>query len=410
MATTPVMSSTDPPSSALAGIRIIDLTTVVFGPSATQALADYGADVIKVEAPGGDSTRGTGPAAEPGMASLFLGSNRNKRSVVLDLTTLPAREALFKLIDTADVFVHNIRPQKLAGLGLDYAAMAARNPRLIYAGLHGFGLGGDYAGLPAYDDVVQALGGAADLGRRQTGEPRYMPTVLADKIAGQMAVHAILAALFQRERGGGGQFVEVPMLECLVQFLLLEHMNARHIAHDGGRDESSPDAEAFGYRRTLAEWRKPYRTQDGHVCFMPYSDRDWQRFFAAIGRDELAQDLRFATITERTHNIEQLYRMIEEVMPTASTADWLALSQRLSIPCARVNRLEELEQDPHLRSVGMFGMLPGGDEWGFRYARSPIRMADSSVAPTLPPRLGEHTAEVLAELDLSDDQRAALAS
>ena len=393
-------------TAALTGVRVVDLTSVVFGPSATQVLADYGADVIKVEPPGGDSTRATGPSAEQGMASLFLGSNRNKRSVVLDLTTAAARDALHRLVATADVFVHNIRPQKLAGLGLGYEDLAARNPRLVYAGLHGFGLGGDYAGLPAYDDVVQSLGGAAELGRRQTGVPRYMPTILADKVAGQMAAHAILAALFQRERTGRGQFVEVPMFECLVQFLLLEHMNARHLAERDGGDPAIP--EQFGYRRTLAEWRKPYRTADGFVCFMPYNDRDWRRYFVATGRPALADDPRFATITERTRHIELLYRMLEKTMPTGTTAHWLALGAELGIPCARVNGLEELETDPHLRAVGMFGVLPTGADWDFRFARSPVRLAESIVAPVRPPRLGEHNAEVLDQLALSVEQRAAL--
>ena len=338
------------------------------------------------------------------MSSLFLGSNRNKRSMVLDLATPVGHDTLMRLIGTADIFVHNIRPQKLSGLGLDYAQLVPANERLIYAGLHGFGLGGDYAGLPAYDDVVQSLGGAADLGMRQTGVPRYMPTIVADKIAGQMAAHAILAALFQRERSGRGQFVEVPMFECLVQFILLEHMNARHIA--GPSDSQAPRAEEFGYKRTLAEWRKPYRTKDGFVCFMPYGDRDWQQFFAATGRGYLTKDPRFASIAERTQNIEQLYSMIEETMLTDTTAEWLALGSRLEIPCARVNALEDLEGDPHLQAVEMFGTLPTDAGWDYRFVRSPIRLSASEVAPVRPPRLGEHTAEILAELGLSAEQHA----
>lgn len=393
-----------PSASALAGIRVIDLTSVVFGPSATQVLADYGADVIKIERPGGDSTRLTGPSPEAGMASLFLGSNRNKRSVVLDLASDAGRETMLRLVETADVFVHNIRPQKLAGLELDYARLSRTNERLVYAGLHGFGLGGEYAGLPAYDDVVQALAGAADLGRRQTGVPRYMPTIIADKIAGQMAAHAILAALFQRERTGVGQFVEVPMFECLVQFLMLEHMNARHIAEPSAPEPAR--AQEFGYQRTLAEWRKPYRTKDGFVCFMPYGDRDWQQFFAATGRGDHTHDPRFATITERTNNIELLYSMIEETMLTGTTEEWLALGAELGIPCARVNGLEDLESDPHLQAVEMFGTLPMDADWDYRFVRSPVRLAASAVPPVRPPRLGEHTDEVLAELDVGNVRRS----
>ena len=392
--------------AALDGIRIIDLTTVIFGPSATQVLADYGADVIKVEAPGGDSTRQTGPSAEPGMASLFLGSNRNKRSIVLDLKTTEGLATLLALVDGADVFIHNIRPQKLAAFGLDSDTLCARNPRLIYAGLHGFGMDGPYAGRPAYDDVVQSLGGAADLGQRQTGVPRYMPTVLGDKVAGQMAAHAVLAALFQRERTGKGQFVEVPMYECLVNFLLIEHLCARHIVGEDDRDAVAAD---LGYERTLAEWRRPYQTLDSHVCFMPYGDRDWRRFFAAVDLGHLSDDPRFATIGERTRNIAQLYRLLEETMARNTTAHWLDLGARLEIPCSAVNRLEDLERDPHLEAVKLFGILPTGADWDYRYVRSPIRLADSQTAPQRPPRLGEHTQGILDELRaerrLDDTQR-----
>ena len=389
------------PAPALAGIRVVDLTTVIFGPSATQVLADYGADVIKVEAPGGDSTRQTGPTAETGMASLFLGSNRNKRSVVLDLKRAEAREALNALIATADIFIHNVRPQKLAGLGLDPDTVRANHPRLIYIGLHGFGEDGPYGGLPAYDDIIQSLSGAADLGRRQTGVPRYMPTIVADKVAGQMAAHAALAALFQRERTGKGQFIEVPMFEVMVQFLMIEHLNARQIVSP--TDDGPHGPEAMGYARTLAEWRKPYATRDGFVCLMPYNDRDWRAFFAAVGREDLSGDPRFANIADRTRNIAELYRLLETIIAQDSTAHWLELGERLGIACAAVNSLADLETDPHLSAVGMFGMLPASTDWSMRYVRSPIRMTGSSVDPHLPPRLGEHTREVLAAIGLATD-------
>ena len=196
------------------------------------------------------------------------------------------------------------------------------------------------------------------------------------------------------------------MFECLVQFLLLEHMNARHLAAPSAPEPAQ--TEEFGYQRTLAEWRKPYRTTDGFVCFMPYGDRDWQRFFAATGRGELSDDPRFATITERTHNIELLYSIIEDTMLTGRTAEWLALGARLGIPCARINGLEDLEADPHLHAVGMFGTLPTDAEWDYRFVRSPIRLTASEVSPVRPPRLGEHTAEILAELGLLAEQQASV--
>lgn len=393
--------------AALSGIRVVDLTTVVFGPSASQALADYGADVIKVEAPGGDTTRHTGPSAEPGMGSLFLGSNRNKRSVVLDLKSPEGREALWALIDTADVFMHNVRPQKLAVLGLAPDVLLQRNPRLVYAGLHGFGQDGPYSGKPAHDDIVQALSGAADLCRRQTGTPRYIPTIVADKVGGQMAVHAILAALFQRERTGRGQFVEVPMFEAMVQFLMIEHFNARQIVHDTSPHDEPREAD-LGYRRTLAEWRKPYPTHDGHVCFMPYNDRDWRVFFAEIGRADLAGDPRFLTVTSRAQNIETLYQLLEGIIAEHDTAHWLAMGDRLGIACATVNSMAELEADPHLQAVGMFPRLETGGDWQMRYVRSPVRLQDNEVEARRPPRLGEHTSEVLQELGLPAETLAAI--
>lgn len=390
--------------AALAGIRVVDLTTIVFGPSATQMLADYGAEVIKVEGPGGDSTRHTGPSAEAGMASLFLGSNRNKRSIELDLKSAAGRAVLDALVDRADILIHNIRPPKLAALGLSPEDALRRNPRLVYVGLHGFGEDGPYAGLPAYDDIIQSLSGAADLGRRQTGMPRYMPTIIADKVAGQMAVHAALAALFQRERTGRGQFVEVPMYECVVQFLMAEHLAARHLAPPAPAD-TAPAAQDFGYLRTLAEWRKPYATTDRHICFMPYSDRNWRDFFSAAGLDQLLDDPRFATIGERTRHIEELYRLLETVIAANSSAYWLDLGARLGIPCARVNALEELEGDPHLAAVGLFGRLAAGEDWSMRYVRSPVRLTDSQVDPALPPRLDADGAAILAELGFPADFR-----
>lgn len=385
-----------PSPAALGDVKVLDLTTVVFGPSATQALADYGADVIKVEGPEGDSTRHTGPALEAGMSSLFLGSNRNKRSLVLDLKTDKGRAVLDRLTTWADVLIHNIRPQKLQALGLDPCKACERNPRLIYVGLHGFGEDGPYAGRPAYDDIIQALSGAADLGRRQSGIPRYMPTIMADKVAGQMAVHATLAALYQRERTGRGQYIEVPMFECAVQFLLTEHLAAGHLI-PAGVDGQAAD-ESYGYRRTMAAWRRPYATTDGFVCFMPYNDRNWRDFFVASGRDDLLGDPRYANIAARTEHIEQLYALLEAEIAKWSSDHWLELGERLGIPCSVVNRLEDLERDPHLQAVGMFGQLEAGEQWSMRFVRNPVRLKESEVTPVMPPRLGQHGPQVLQEL------------
>ena len=387
MTTTPLSNG-----PALDGVRVLDLTSVVFGPYASQILADYGADVIKVEAPGGDSTRQTGPAQEPGLSAIFLGLNRNKRSVVLDLKQPAAREALLTLVDQADVLMHSMRPAKMAALGLDPATLCARNSRLVYAGLYGFGEGGAYDGRPAYDDIIQGLSGFADLVGRQTGAPRYLPTVAADKTCGLVATHAILAALFQRARTGQGQQLEVPMFESMASFALVEHYYGRHLADEPG------DA---GYPRVLTPWRRPCQTADGHVCLMPYTDAHWRDFFNAAGRPDLAQDPRFADISARTRHIETLYELQAGLVAAHDTAYWLALCERLQIPAAPVNRLEDLETDPHLASVDFFVPLESASGSHYRFPRNPVRLQHSHVPPAMPPRLGEHTRNVLAEAGLS---------
>ena len=375
----------------LEGMRVLDLSTVVLGPYASQVLADYGADVIKIETPEGDSTRKTGPTTEPGMGAIFLGVNRGKRSIVLDLKTAAAREALGELVDTADVLMHSIRPQKLAQIGLDPQTLLARNPRLVYAGLHGFAEDGPYGGMPAYDDIIQGLSGSAALMEKQTGTPQYFPTIAADKTCALVAANAILAALFRRERTGKGAQVEVPMLESMVAFNLVEHFYGQHF---------DPPLAGPGYPRVLNRWRRPYQTTDGYVCAMPYTDAHWRRFFIEAGMEALASDERYRDITARTLHIDSLYETAAAIISARSTADWLATFGRLEIPASQMHRLEDLQQDPHLRETGFFEAIDDpamgrlifpGVPVKFDCARPPVRMA---------PRLGEHTAEVLAEIGL----------
>lgn len=380
-------------TGALAGVRILDLTTVVFGPYASQILGDYGADVVKIESPAGDSTRQTGPALEAGLSAIFLGMNRNKRSVVLDLKQPEARAALLTLVDRADVIMHSMRPQKMARLGLDAATLCARNPRLIYAGLYGFGAGGAYDGRPAYDDIIQGLSGVADMMARQGGSPRYLPTIAADKTCGLIATHAILAALFQRERTGRGQAIEIPMFESMTSFMLVEHMYGRHLI------DAPPEDRAAGYPRMLVPWRRPYQTADGYACVLPYTDAHWRLFFTHAGYPEDADDPRFASIALRTRHIGALYERAGAIVATQTTAHWLALCERLEIPAARVNGLDELEDDPHLASVGFFVDLEQNGHH-YRFTRNPVTLADSQVPPTMPPHLGAHTREILREAGL----------
>jgi crotonobetainyl-CoA:carnitine CoA-transferase CaiB-like acyl-CoA transferase len=389
----------NPSAPALSGIRILDLTAIVFGPYASQTLADYGADIIKVEPPTGESTRFTGPAYEKGLSAIFLGVNRNKKSLCLDLKKPAAIEALLALVDQADVIMHSMRPQKMAALGLDAQTLLKRNPRLIYAGLYGFGEGGAYEGKPAYDDLIQGMSGVVDLMQRQSDQPRYLPTIAADKTCALVAVQGIMAALFQRERTGLGQFIEIPMFETMTAYLLVEHFYGHHLA-----DREEP----AGYPRALTKWRQPYKSTNGLISVMPYTDRHWQLFFKAAGYDNHANDPRFANIESRTENIAFVYETLGNIIATQTTDYWLSLCETNQIPAAVVNRLEDLEHDPHLKSVGMFQDVD--DELGntYRFVRNPVTMQSSKVATALAPRLGQHTEMILREAGLSDQTIAAM--
>jgi len=384
----------------LAGIRVVDLSAVVLGPYASQTLAEYGADVIKVEPPEGDSTRHTGPSTEDGMGAIFLGVNRGKRSVVLDLKQAPAREVLLKLVDTADVLMHSIRPQKLKAIGLEPHVLLARHPRLVYVGLHGFGEDGPYGGMPAYDDIIQGQSGCAALMERQTGQAMYYPTIAVDKTVGLVATHAILAALVGRERSGQGSYVEVPMFESMAAFNLVEHMYGHHF---------EPPLAPTGYPRLFASHRKPYRTTDGHLCVMPYTDAQWQRFFHEGERPDAAADPRFATIADRTRNIEVLYALAAQVLATRSTAEWLATCARLEIPAARMNRLDDLERDEHLLATGFFRTIADPKMGTLKFPGAPVRIDRQPLPVGMAPRLGEHTAQVLRELGIEGPDAAPMA-
>jgi len=373
----------------LNGIRVLDLSTVVLGPYASQMLADYGADVIKIETPQGDSTRYTGPTTEAGMGAIFLGVNRGKRSVVLDLKLPEAREALLKLVDSADVLMHSIRPQKLKAIGLDPQSIMKRNRRLVYVGLHGFAEAGPYGGMPAYDDIIQGMSGSAALMERQTGTPQYFPAIAADKTCGLIAAQAILAALFKRERTGIGGMVEVPMFESMVAFNLVEHFYGQHF---------EPALSGPGYPRVLNPWRRPYRTTDGYLCIMPYTDAHWRRFFIEAGSPELAADERFSNITSRTRHIAQLYELAAGIIASRSTTAWLEILGRLEIPASEMRKLEDLPKDEHLMETGFFETIDDARMGRLVFPGVPVKFDHVRPAVRMAPRLGEHTAEVLAEV------------
>ena len=375
----------------LTGIRILDMTSVMLGPYATQTLGDYGADIIKIEAPEGDTTRKTGPAPEKGMAATFVGANRNKRSIVLDLKQPAGRDALLHLVDGADVLIYSLRPQKIAALGLAPETLRARNRRLIVVGVHGFAEDGPYGGKPAYDDIIQALCGFASLHEMRDGVPAYAPSVIADKTCGLFAAQAVLMALIGRGADGDGLYVEVPMLEAMVNYTLVEHYYGMHF---------QPPLSAPGYARLLTRNRQPYKTADGFICVVPYTDQHWRNFFIEVGRRDLAEDTRFMGIAARTQNIDALYALAGEHLRERTTAQWLAAFEQLDIPAAPINKLEDLERDPHLKATGFFVDVEDPAMGRVRMTGAPLRFENAASPLTMPPRLGEHTVDVLGEAGL----------
>ena len=385
----------------LSGIRILDMTSVMLGPYATQTLGDYGADIIKIEAPDGDTTRKTGPAKEPGMAATFVGANRNKRSIVLDLKQAAGRDALLQMVDHADVLVYSLRPQKIAALGLAPDTLRQRNRRLIVVGVHGFAEDGPYGGKPAYDDIIQALCGLASLHEMRDGVPAYAPSVIADKTCGLFAAQAVLIAVIGRGADGDGTYVEVPMLEAMVNYTLVEHYYGMHF---------QPPLSPPGYARLLTRNRQPYRTADGYICVVPYTDQHWRNFFVEVGCEDLAADTRFIGIAARTQNIDALYALAGEHLRERTTAQWLAAFERLDIPAAPINKLADLENDPHLKAMRFFVDVDDPAMGRVRMPGAPLRFENTSCPMTLAPRLGEHTVEVLREAGMAQPSIDALLS
>jgi crotonobetainyl-CoA:carnitine CoA-transferase CaiB-like acyl-CoA transferase len=374
----------------LKGFRIIDLTTVILGPYATQILGDLGADVIKIESPEGDSVRPIAPVVEPGISAVFANTNRNKRSVVLDLKSADGKAALAELIASGDVFVHNMRQTAIDKLGFGFDAVRALNPRIIYAAGVGFGRDGCYAGRPAYDDVIQAAAGFAGLFQLRDGEPYYVPSIAADKVTGLHLVYAILAALLFREHSGQAPgYVEVPMFETITAFCLSEHLGAATFSEDG----------KVGYARILSPNRRPYRTRDGWISVLPYSKANWRKVLIEIGRSDVLGESWFADATERSHRIGDLYAMMVEALPGRSTAEWLATFERLDIPCAPVRTPDDLLGDPHLVDTGFFTPVFSSATAVKRTLRQAVRVDGVDTAPDRPPpRLGDDSADVLGAL------------
>jgi crotonobetainyl-CoA:carnitine CoA-transferase CaiB-like acyl-CoA transferase len=382
-------------SGPLAGVRVLDLTSVVMGPYATQLLGDYGADVIKIEPPEGDVMRLSGPMRNARMGHLYLTTNRSKRSVVIDLKTTAGREVLLTLAKDADVLVYNIRPQAMARLGLTYENLSAANPRIVYVGAFGFSQRGPYAARPAYDDLIQGMAGIPWLVQQAgAAEPRYAPMILADRTVGLQLALAVTSALFHRQRTGRGQRVDVPMFEGMLSVVLGEHLAGRLFA---------PPEGSAGYQRSLTRDRRPYRAKDGYVCTLIYTDKHWRNFFDAIGEPETFQnDARFASQGARLKHIDEVYGYLSGVISTRTTREWLDLFGQADIPAARMYSIDDVLGDEHLAAIGYFQKSEHPSEGTVTMLAVPTEWSDSSPdTPRHAPRLGENTVEVLQEAGYS---------
>lgn len=395
--------ATSPPRTGpLAGLRILDITEVVMGPSATQMLGDLGADVIKIEPPEGDILRGTGVGGKRGAGALFLNLNRNKRSLVLDLKHPEGRQAALDLAKTVDVLVYNVRPQAMQRLGLDYASVRAVNPRIVYVGTFGFSQRGRHAEARAFDDLIQSAVALPEASMRAGSDvPRYAPINLADRSVGLYAFGVICAALLARERTGEGQSVDVPMFETMTQIVLGDHLYGQTFM---------PPRGDFGYPRLLNPERRPYRTLDGYACVLVYTDQQWTDFMRVIGKSELfANDPRFKDGESRTQHIHALYSLLAEEFAQRSTADWKAALEPLGIPVFPVHTFETLLQDEHLADIGFFRTMEHPVEGRLRTMAVPSEWS-GTPPPELqpPPTLGQHSRELLAEAGYDDTRIARL--
>lgn len=380
-------------SGPLDGIRILDLTTILFGPYGTQTLGDWGAEVIKVESLTGDGWRHTGQFRNRGMSGQFMAANRNKRSLALDLKQPDGKAVLRRLIPTVDVLVTNVRPAALARLGFSYDACHKLNPRLIYATATGFGQDGPWAGRPAFDEIVQAASGfASAIGTDE--EPEFVPSLVGDKLCGLALTAAVSAALVRRERGGIGQLVEVPMLETVAAFNSIEML--------GGHAFVPPIGPA-GYKRVKK--RRPVRTKDGWLTMLPYSGDNWCTFFETVGHPECIEEFSVRDPVQRAANIDKIYDRMGEIALTRTTAEWEELLLRIDVPHASFAKLTEITEQPHLKAVEMFVELEHPTEGRIRQARPPTRFSETpATIHRLPPRLGEHTREVLREAGYTDTE------
>ncbi len=383
----------------LAGVRVLDLTSVVMGPFATQILAQLGAEVIKVETPEGDNMRHVGPMNHAGMGPIFLHANAGKRSIVLDLKHPQGREAALKMAEGCDVFISNVRPQALTRLGMDYEAVRQRSPRIIHVSCCGFDQDGPDAARPAYDDLIQGATGVPWLmGQYGSPEPAYVPTTLADRVTGLHTVYAVTAALYARSQSGVGQAVVVPMFEAMAQFILGDHMAGLTFQPPIGKP---------GYARLLTPHRKPYLTSDGMLCVLIYNDKHWKSFFEAIGESEgLARDPRFNTHSARAAHIDEVYAEVARIIRTRTTAQWRALLDAVDVPNMPMNSPEDLLVNPQLRATGFVSDTVHPTEGPMHTLAHPTKWSVTPPARSFSPapRLGEHTRQLLEEAGYTSER------
>ena len=374
-------------AGALTGIRVLDLTSVVMGPIATQILGDLGADVITVESARGETNRVMGPGPHPALSGTSLNLLRSKRNIALDLKHPDGHDVLMRLAAACDVFVTNLRPSSLRRLRLSYDEVRYARPDVVYCQAHGFPAGTDRADDPAYDDIIQSATGVADATRRAYGEPRLVPTLVADKVAGLTIVYAVLAALFHRERSGEGQHIEVPMTQAMTAFMLVEH---------GAGGVSQPPTGPAGYQRILTPERRPQRTADGWINVLPYSKQQYDTLFAAGGREDLLGDARYADGRARIANSDFLYQQVRAILVQRTTGEWLAFCRDNEIPATPVVTLEELLAEQPVMTHPLAG--------NYRHIRPAARLAATPMRASRPaPLPGQHNHEVLKEVGYSDD-------